>query len=123
MKKEIIKKAIYFIISYFKVFLLGKIKEAFFKSKDYFISLLWNEIKEDVKGHIKDIAENVESFFKSEEYEFKERIITDALFEKVKLPLLLRPTKPLLKNIIKNEIKKFVGNYLKSIKNKLNTII
>jgi hypothetical protein len=125
-KTQILKKILlqiwYFILAYFTEFIIPKIKEAFIKSKEHFIEYLWNSIKEDFKAHAETTVQGVENFFKSDDYLFKEKVITDALFEKVKLPIALRLFKPLLKKILKNKIHNLIQESLNKIHKKLDEI-
>ena len=79
-------------------------------------------IKEDFKAHIETTIQGIESFFKSDDYTFKERIIVDALFEKVKLPIALKLFKPLIKKILKDKIHAFIQENLNKVHKKLNEI-
>lgn len=121
--KKIILQAWYFILAYFTEFIFPKIKEAFINSKEHFIEYLWNSIKEDFKAHIEATVQGIEGFFKSEDYTFKEKIIIDALFEKVKLPFALKLFKPLIKKILKDKIHAFVQENLNKVHKKLNEIV
>ena len=125
-KAQILKKIFlqlwYFILAYFTEFIIPKIKEAFIKSKEHFIEYLWNSIKENFKAHAETTIQGVESFFKSDDYTFKEKVITDALFEKVKLPVFLRLFKPLLKKLLKDKVHNFIQESLNKIHKKLDEI-
>ena len=121
--KKIILQAWYFVLAYFTEFIFPKIKEAFINSKEHFIEYLWNSIKEDFKAHIETTIEGIENFFKSEDYTFKERVIVDALFEKVKLPIALRLFKPLIKKILKDKIHAFIQENLNKAHKKLDEIV
>jgi hypothetical protein len=123
-KTQILKKIFlqiwYFILAYFTEFIIPKIKEAFIKSKEHFIEYLWSSIKENFKAHAETTIQGVESFFKSDDYTFKEKVITDALFEKVKLPVFLRLFKPLLKKLLKDKVHNFIRESLNKIHKRLD---
>ena len=121
--KKIIKELWFYIIAYITNYLFPKIKEAFINSKEHFLEYLWSTVKEDFSTHIKEVVENAETFFESTTYEIKEKIIIDMLFEKVKLPLFLKPLKFILKKILKDKIHKFIQDNLTKIHKKLNEII
>lgn len=121
--KKIIKEFWFFVLSYFTSYLFPKIKEAFLNSKEQFLEYLWSSIKEDFKLNIEEVIKHVENFFKSTTYELKEKIIVDSLFEKVKLPVVLRPFKALLKKILKDKIHAFIKENLEKVHKKLDEII
>lgn len=120
--KKILKEFWFFILAYITDYLFPKIKEIFDKNKDKVLGYLWNEIKDDLKLHITGVIIHVEEFFNSATYEIKEKIIVDSLFEKIKLPLLLKPMKSLLKKILKSKIHAFIQENLKKVHKKIDEI-
>ena len=117
--KEIAKQAGYYILAYFTHYLWPIIKEALLKTKDYFIGILWDSVKDEFTSTAKSTVEFVERFFNSTDYKEKEKTVIDTLFQNVNLPLPLKPFKPLLKKILKNKVRKLIGKYLKKLDAKL----
>ena len=117
--KEMLLEALFFCIAYFTDFLFPKIKETFFQYKDQFLESLWDKIKEDVQSQIKEAVKHVEEYFQSADYEVREKAAIDFIFQKVQLPLLLRPAKPLLKKMLKDKLRKVIAENLKKLDQKI----
>ena len=113
--KQMAQQAYYYVLSYFTHYLWPIIKETLLKTKDYFINLLWDSVKDEFTARIKSTIEFIEQFFKSDSYKEKEKVAIDTLFKNVNLPIPLRPFKPLLKKILRNKVKKLVSKYLKKL--------
>lgn len=105
-------------IHYITNYIMPKIKEAFEKAKEKFVEILWNEVKEDMELHIKSAIEYIQKFFRSAEYEVKEQVAIDTLFNRVKLPILLKPFKSLLKKTFKKKLKKLISEGLNNLESK-----
>lgn len=118
--KKIIKEFWFFILAYITNYVGPKIKEIIAKNKDKVLEYLWNEIKDDLKAHITGVIVHVEEFFNSTAYDLREKIITDSLFEKIKLPVLLRPMKSLIKKILRSKIHAFIRENLTKAHKKLD---
>lgn len=115
--KELAKQTWYYILAYFTNYLLPILKDCLKQTKDYFVGLVWNSVKEDFATKAESAVQFIEHFFNSESYKEKEKAAIDTLFKNVNLPLFLRPFKPLLKKMLKNKVRELVEKYLK----KLNT--
>ena len=113
--KELIKQAWFQVIAYITHYLLPIIKDALIKTKEYFISLLWETLKEEFTTKAKSAVDLIEKYFNSSDYEEKEKAAIDALMQKVNLPFLLKPFKPILKKVLKGKLKKLVEKYLKKL--------
>lgn len=113
--KTIAKQAWGYLISYFTHYLFPIIKEAFEKTKEYFINILWDSVKEEFTANVKSIAKSIENFFSSATYKEKEKVVIDTLFQNVNLPLPLKPFKPLLKKLLRNKVRKLIEKYLKKL--------
>ena len=113
--KEVLKQLWFYIISYFSHYLFPLIKESFEKAKNYFISLIWEAVKDEFTAHVKSTVEFIEHLFDSPDYKEKEKAVIDTLFKNVNLPLFLKPFKPLLKKILKKKLHKLVEKYLKKL--------
>ena len=84
---------------------IGKVcVEAWEKIKEF----LWTKIKEDVKACAVQIIKDAEAFLTSVEAAEKEEAILDAIMAKIELPLLLKPFKKLVRNIIKGKLEDLV---------------
>jgi hypothetical protein len=94
------------------------LKETFKKTKDYFINLLWDSLKEEFSANIKSAVEFVDRYFNSLSYKEKEKDVIDTLFKNAKFPVLLRPFKPLLKKILKDKLHEFISKHLKALNSK-----
>lgn len=120
--EEIALKTWCYIKTYLNTYLLYKIKETFNKTKNYFLNSLIETIKEDVKLFLPNAVIKIEEFLSSETYEIKEKALIEYLYNKINLPIILKPFKFLLKNFIKEKIKELVSASLVKLK-KLNEII
>lgn len=119
MKNEVLKitlkQAWSYIIAYITHYLTPIIKEAAIKTKDYFIDLLWNSLKEEFADRAKSAVEYIEKFFNSPDYNQKEKEIINILFRNVNLPLFLKPFRPLLKRILRKKVQKLISKHLKKL--------
>ena len=113
--KEMAKQAWYYVLSYFTQYLWPIMKEALVKTKDYFIDILWDSVKDEFNATAKSTVEFIERFFDSPDYKEKEKAVIDTLFRNVDLPLPLKPFKPLLKKILRGKVRKLIGKYLKKL--------
>lgn len=113
--KELAKQAWYYILSYFTHYLFPILKDCLKQTKDYFINLIWDSVKEDFAAKAEAAVKFISEFLKSDSYKEKEKAAVDNLFNNVKLPLFLKPFKPLLKKILKNKVRKLVEKYLKKL--------
>ena len=78
--KEIAKQAWYYTLSYFTHYLFPLIREALLKTKEYFINLLWDSIKDEFTTRAKSAVEFIERYFNSSDYKEKEKaVIADSL--------------------------------------------
>lgn len=118
--KKILLELWYFILAYITEFIVPKIKEAFIQSKEHFISYLWNSIKEDVKNQLQNVLKDVEIYFSSADYEMKEKIAIDFLFNRIKLPITFKLFKPILKKLFRNKIHNLIKEGITSIHKQLN---
>lgn len=116
--KQAIKQVWVSLISYLTNFFLPILKRAAEKTKEYFVNILWDMVKEDFAEQAKSTVEFIERFFDSPDYRDKERDIINTLFKNVELPLLLRPFKPFLKKVLKGKIRKLIGKYLRKFNSK-----
>jgi hypothetical protein len=113
--KELAKQAWYYVLSYFTHYLLPILKDCLKQTKDYFINLIWDSVKDEYTETAKSAVIFIEHFFNSESYKEKEKAAIDTLFKNVNLPLFLKPFKPILKNILKNKVRKLIEKYLKKL--------
>ena len=123
MNKEILKKTLiqawYFLVAYLKSYLVPSVIEAAQKTKEYFITTLWDTVKEDIYNNIHASIAYVEEFLESSTYEVKEKAVIDNLFQKIKLPLVARPFKPLMKKMLKGKLKELIHKKLQTLEEKL----
>lgn len=113
--KELAKQAWYYVLSYFTHYLFPILKDCLKQTKDYFINLIWDSVKEDFAAKAEAAVKFIDEFLKSDSYKEKEKAAIDNLFNNVKFPLFLKPFKPLLKKILKNKVRKLVEKYLKKL--------
>ena len=109
----------YYLFEYFRTFLFPQVKEALIRHKDEFLEDLWNSIKDDIHEHAEQAVEHVKKYVESTDYEVREKVALDAIFQKVNLPLVLKPFKPLIRHIFKQKIRTFIADSLR----KLDTIV
>ena len=109
----------YYLFEYFRTFLFPQIKEALIRHKDAFLEDLWNSIKDDIHEHAEQAVEHVKKYVESTDYEVREKAALDAIFQKVNLPLVLKPFKSLIRHIFKQKIRAFIADSLR----KLDTIV
>ena len=80
--------------------------------KEYFINKIWESVEEEFTTKARASVKFVKHFFTTLEYKEKEEAAIDTLFKNLKLPLPLRPFKPLLKKILKKKIHELVTSLL-----------
>ena len=117
--KELLIQAGHYILAYFTHYLLPILKEAFLKTKTYFIENLWDMVKDELATQVKSTVVFVEQVMGTPEYKEKEKAVIDTLFKNVHLPLYLKPFRPLVKKILKGKLEKFVSKHLKKLDAKL----
>lgn len=117
--KEMLKQAWYWVLAYFTQFILPTLKESLGKTKEYFINLLWDSLKDQIIADAKSAVEFVNKYFNSLEYQEKEKDVLDTLFKNINLPLLLRPFKPLIRKMLKDKVHEVVKKYLDKLSAKL----
>ena len=110
--KEVIKQAWFYTLSYFTHYLFPIIKDALEETKDYFINIVWEALKEEFTIKARASVKFVKHFFTTLEYEEKEKAAIDTLFKNINLPLPLRPFKPLLKKILRKKIHELISELL-----------
>lgn len=119
MEKEAFKKLmlqmVYFLGAYMKEFIIPKVKEAFDKSKAVFVEALWDSMKDDLHEQVKSAVEYIERFFNTPEYEIKEKAILDIVFNNIELPLLAKPFKPIIRNMLKSKIREVIKSTIKKL--------
>lgn len=111
--QELIKQVWYYVLAYFTNYLFPILKDSLEKTKNYFINLIWDSVKEDFAGKAESVVKFIDEFLKSDSYKEKEKAAIDTLFKNVNLPLFLKPFKPLLKKLLRNKVRKLVEKYLK----------
>ena len=117
--QEMIKQIGYYLLSYFTHYLFPIIKDAFNETKEYFISTLWDAVKEELLLRLESTVEYAKYYFESYSYLEKEKIVIDSIFKNAEFPLPLRPFKPLIKNILRSKLHKLVKKQLDKISAKL----
>lgn len=110
--KELIKQAWYYIRAYIVSYLIPILKETLEKTKNYFIDLLWESVKEEFTTKAKVAVDIINEFFNSPDYVEKEKAVIDTLFKNVNLPVLLKPFKPILKKVLNKKIDKVIKKYI-----------
>ena len=116
---EVVKQLWYYVLAYFTHYIMPIIKETLEKTKDYFINLLWNTLRERFTEIAEPAVEFMEKYFSSMEYQQKEKDIIDTIFRNANFPILLRPFKPLLKKILQDKLHDLINSCLEKIKAKL----
>ena len=116
---SLIKQAWYYIVAYFTQYLTPILKETLLKTKEYFINLLWDKLKEEFHLVAEPTVEYMEKYFGSLEYQQKEKDIMDTLFKNVKLPVLLRPFKGLIRKMLQDKLHNLIKSILEKVKAKL----
>lgn len=96
------------VLFYIKTELWGEIQTVLLKAVKEVKEFLWAKIKEDVKACATQIIKDAEAFLTSVEAAEKEEAILDAIMAKIELPLLLKPFKKLVRNIIKGKLEDLV---------------
>lgn len=103
-----------FIIKYAKIAGLWLLNLA----KGAWEDCLKNYLHEQIQALIKEAVKDLTAIHDSEAYVAKKKEILDKIFNKVKLPLLLKPFRWLIKNILYDKVEEKVQEAL----NKLNTL-
>lgn len=119
--KKIIMELWYFILAYISNFILPRINEAFVQSKKYFISYLWSSLKKDFKKNIKEAIVHVENYSNFSDSRTKESLIIDALFKKIKLPIIMKIFKPIIKKLLRNRLHRLIKTSDKKSEKTFNT--
>ena len=109
----------YYIVAYFTHYLAPIFKEVLEKTKNYFINLLWDTLKERFNEVVEPAVEYMEKYFGSMDYQQKEKDIINTLLQNANLPVLLKPFKPLLKKILRNKLRELISGCIEKIKAKL----
>lgn len=119
--KKIIMELWYFILAYISNFILPRINEAFVQSKKYFIRYLWSSLKKDFKKNIKEAIIHVENYSNFSDSRTKEGLIIDALFKKIKLPIIMKIFKPVIKKLLRNKLHRLIITSDKKSEKTFNT--
>ena len=120
--KKILIETFYYVKAYFTSYLIPILIETLKETKNYFTELLWNNLKKHLHEHLEMGIQEANTFFSSASYEEKEKIVVDYIFDHVHLPILLRPSKIIMKKILKEKIHEYVSDKLDKLQ-KLNTVI
>ena len=116
MDKEILISMLNKIIIYFNKELKNKVLRALKKALIKFINTLWNELKDDIREQLKIGLTKAQGYYLSEERELKEKFVLDYIMQHIELPVVLRPFKGIVRNIIKGKLEKFVHSVLFRVK-------
>ena len=100
------------LLYYFKTELAGEVKRITFEALKELKEFLWTKIKEDVRTCSIQVIKDAEIFLTSAEAEEKKEAILDAIMIKIDLPLLLKPFKKLVRNIIKGKLEDLIKTVL-----------
>lgn len=131
--KKIIIEAFYFLKAYIMNYLFPIVKEVTLSTKEkflqniieikkYFIETLQSELRKEVQKHLSSAIQEANAYFLSANYELREKIIIDYIFDNIELPFLLRPSKIIAKHILKKKIRELISDKLQDLQ-KLNQII
>lgn len=107
------------IVNFFKAEMLDLCKEAFKKGLEAFKETVWAEVKDEVHLHIKAAMDHVETYVHSAEAMEKEEAVLNTLLERIKLPLIARPFKKLIKNMIRERVNALIDQAIVEAKAKL----
>lgn len=100
----------------------NKIIEAFKESQKYFIRLLWNSVKNDIKEQVENTCKFMYLYLEGSEMDEKVDKILENCLKNLSLPLLLKPFKPLIKKVIKEQLKEFIRKTLLDLQNGFNSL-
>lgn len=89
-----------------------KVKDAFKKASEAFKEVLWKEIKVVVYEQALLALEAARDYCNQEQVKLKKEELISQVFEKIKLPLLLRPFKKLLKGYINQKVEEIISSAL-----------
>ena len=67
-------------------------------------------------------ARILETYFSDTSYGYKEQLIIDSLFAKIKLPILFKIIKPLIKNLLRKKLREFITNAINKATNKIDKL-
>lgn len=112
---RILKNSWFFFIEYFRTYAFPKMKETFIQHKDQFINNLWESLKEGIRQELKNAIANIHVYLDSPSYEEKEKFLIELICKNIKLPLILKPLRPFLKNILKGKLKAIISENLKKL--------
>ena len=100
------------LLFYIKTELLEEVKNVCLKACEEVKNFVWEKIKADVKTCAAQIIKDAESFLASAEAEEKKKAILDAIMAKIELPLILKPFKGIVRNIIKGKLEDLIKTVL-----------
>ena len=89
---------------YLKEELLPKVIEGFKHAFCVFIETLWKCLREEVIESAKKSLVLIKTIWESAEIKEKKKAILEIIMLKIKLPIVLRPFRGLIKNLISNKI-------------------
>lgn len=116
---RILKNSWFFILEYFKTYAFPRLKEAFMEHKDQFINNIWESLKDDIKQELKKAIAHIHKYLESPSYEEKEKFLINFVCQKIKLPFILKPLRPVLKNILKGKLKALINENLNKLDQKI----
>lgn len=112
---RILKNSWFFFLEYFRTYAFPSIRETVIKHKDQFINDLWESLKEGIKQELKVAIAHINQYLESPSYEEKEAFLINLICKNIKLPLILKPLRPVLKNILKGKLKALISENLNKL--------
>ena len=108
MNKKILIEVLYKLLEYIKKELGYKIISGLKKALKSFARTLWSELKDEIRKQLILGIEKAHEYCLSEDAKLKEEFILDFIMKHIELPVILKPFKGIVRNIIKGKLEKFV---------------
>lgn len=100
------------IVAFYKENLQQKVREGLKLAAKAFMNTLWTYIREDVILSARKSLKLIAALMTSPEAKEKKEAIIDLIMLKIKLPIVLRPFKFVVRNMISNKIDEVIKELL-----------
>jgi len=101
--------------TFFVIYLKDKIKNIALKVVDEIKEHLWEIIKKEISEAIVETTAIIKAYLSSNEGKSRREEIITIIFEKVKLPVLLKPFKGLIKREFSNKIDELIVEFIRKV--------
>ncbi len=103
------------IKTFFVIYLKGKIKDIALKVIEEVKKHIWEIIKKEITEAIIETTAVIKAYLNSNEGKSRREEIVNIIFEKVKLPVLLKPFKGLIKKKFADKIDELIVEFIRKV--------